>query len=504
MIQGRWHRRRHGSIQAAYAVGAVVAALACIASCGRDAPPRTENLSSATLRLGVSQVQSSLNNPLAGLRQLIQLLTVESLVRLDNDGRLLPQLADRWALTDGGRSVVVTLKSGVKFHDGSPVNPQTLSDVLRDALRGTTGPLFEDIDHIRVAGADAVEIGFKRPSPLLLESLEVVVKKPGQAIVATGPFIVAVDKPTELRANADYYLGPANIREVQIVTFPSVRTAWAELLRNRIDMLYEVGLDAFDSLQNSTNVAVFTYIRHYQFLIAFNTEQPVFRSSKLRRALNLAIDRQDLVRQALGGHGVASSTPINGQYWALASDAATFPFDPQQAAAALGGARVRFTCLVPTDQIYERIALHVKRQLSAVGVEMTVRSVTQDELFEAERARKYDAVLTEGISGPSVLRLYQVWNSKSELNLGGFGNASVDKALERVRYAETETDFRQRVGALQQAFVDDPPAIFLAWSERLRAISKRFVVPTPPPGRDVLATVRLWTPRTDERVASRN
>src|SRR5262245_39987074 len=242
MIQGRW-RRRTGSVQPACAVGAVLTALAYAVACGRDASPGTNTASTAVLRLGVSQIQSSLNNPLAGLRQLIQLLTVESLVRLDNDGRLLPQLADRWELADGGKSLIVTLKTGVKFHDGSPVNPQTVTAVLRDGLRSTTGRLFEDIDHVRVSGADVIEIGFRRPSPLLLESLEVVVKKPGQTIVGTGPYTVEADKPTELRANADYYLGPANIREVQIVTFPSVRTAWAELLRNRIDMLYEVGLD---------------------------------------------------------------------------------------------------------------------------------------------------------------------------------------------------------------------------------------------------------------------
>jgi peptide/nickel transport system substrate-binding protein len=503
MIHGPW-QRRDGPIPPAYAMGAVLTALACVGSCGRDAPPGPPPSSAAVLRLGVSQVQSSLTNPQVGLRQLNQLLTVESLVRLDNDGRMQPQLAEKWALADGGRSLVVTLKAGVKFHDGSPVNPETVTAVLKEGLRGTTGPLFADIDHVRVAGADSIEIGFRRPSPLLLESLEVPVKKPGPTIVSTGPFSVTPDKPTELRANAAYYLGPPNIREVQLVTFPSVRTAWAELLRNRIDMLYEVGLDAFDSLQNSTNVAVFAYIRHYQYVIAFNVQQPVFRSRALRRALNLAVDRQELVRQALGGHGLPSSAPIGAQYWALPSDAATFPFDPQNAAAALDGKPVRFTCLVPTDQIYERLALHVKRQLSAVGVEMIVQSVSSDQLFEAERERKYDAVLVEAISAPSVLRLYQVWHSTSELNLGGFGNATVDKALEGVRYAENERDFRQGVGALQQAFVDDPPAIFLGWSERLRAVSKRFIVPTPAPGRDVLATVRLWTPRTDERVASRN
>ena len=38
--------------------------------------------------------------------------------------------------------------------------------------------------------------------------------------------------------------------------------------------------------------------------------------------------------------------------------------------------------------------------------------------------------------------------------------------------------------------MDDPPAIFLAWSERARAVSNRFVVPPPEAGRDVLSTLR--------------
>ena len=45
--------------------------------------------------------------------------------------------------------------------------------------------------------------------------------------------------------------------------------------------------------------------------------------------------------------------------------------------------------------------------------------------------------------------------------------------------------------------MDDPPAIFLAWSERARAVSKRFDVPPPKPGRDILGTLRLWKPAGD-------
>jgi len=63
-----------------------------------------------------------------------------------------------------------------------------------------------------------------------------------------------------------------------------------------------------------------------------------------------------------------------------------------------------------------------------------------------------------------------------------------------VRYAASDDDNLNGITAFQQAVDDDPPAIFLAWMERARAVSKRFVVPAAEPGRDVLSTLRLWKP----------
>jgi hypothetical protein len=89
-------------------------------------------------------------------------------------------------------------------------------------------------------------------------------------------------------------------------------------------------------------------------------------------------------------------------------------------------------------------------------------------------------------------------------NPGTFGNATVDAVFDRVRYAENEIGYRQAVGQVQKALEDDPPAIFLAFSERARAVSKRFVVPSEP-GRDIIGPgVRLWTRANDERRTSRN
>jgi ABC-type transport system substrate-binding protein len=225
----------------------------------------------------------------------------------------------------------------------------------------------------------------------------------------------------------------------------------------------------------------------------------------------MAVNRDTLVERALNGHAIPSSGPVWPRYWALGTQPSLVQFDPAQAAQMItagrhGGAghMLRFTCLTLTDAPYERLALELKRQLQAVGVEMDVRAMAANELFEAERAKKFDAVLIDTISGPTVLRVYYAWHSRSEGNQGGFGNATVDSAFDRVLGAEDEAAYRQAVDGLEQAFRDDPPAMFLAWEQRARAISKRFAVPPPEAGRDVLLSMRLWTPRNDERIASRN
>jgi peptide/nickel transport system substrate-binding protein len=477
-------------------MGALVAAGSC-----RGLEKATGQSPAAVLRVGLGQAPT---NPQNGVRQITMNLSVESLGRLAEDGRVEPQLADKWTLGRDGRSLTVTLKHGVSFHDGSPVNARTVSPLLPAAMKTFAGPVFDDIESITPGGDDAIEMRFRKPSPLLLEALEVQIRKPGAAIISTGAFMSDPASPNVLRANAGYYGGRPQLVEVDISSYPSVRTAWAELLRNRIDMLYEVGPDALDSLESSTNIAVFKFTRRYQYAIILNTNAPALRSSAVRRALNLGIDRDQLVRRALNAHGLPSSSPVWPRYWAADASMMALDFDAEQAATLLKSAHVRFTCDVPSDQLYERVALEAKRQLAAVGVDMEVRPATQDEIFERQRTGKFEALLFEVISGPTMLRPYQLWHSKGAQNPGSLGNATVDAAFDRVRQADDEAQFKAAVAGVQQAFRDDPPALFLVWTERARAVSQRFAVPEPEPGADVLRTLRMWTPRNDRTFANRN
>jgi len=501
------HRGRSCLWIAALSVAGFVA-VAASGCTGHDVSRSGEG--SAVLRVGLPLPGLSSSNPGNGVRQLAQILSVEGLARLGEDGRPEPALAETWTAANNGRSYLVRLKPSVKFHDGTPLTTEILSGVLPGALRQTFGPIADDVEQVTPVDARTVEIRFRRPSPFLFEALEAGIRKPGSSF-GTGQFVPLPNSNSALRANPDYYGGQPLIHEIQVETFPAVRTAWAKMLRNELDMLWEVGPDALSSLEHSANVSVFTFTRRYQYVVALNTQSAVLRPVAVRRALNMAIDRSKLVAAALNGHGVPSSSPVWPRYWALERSAQqSNPYDPARAAQLLNSdhrtgakrAAVRFKLLIASDAVYERIALEVKRQLEDVGIEMDLEAVSQDQQFDRLQHGRYEAVLIDAISGPTLLRPYGFWHSQMPGNSGTFGNAAVDAAFDAVREAQDESAYRVAVANLVRTSQDDPPGVFLAWSVRARAISTRFDVQSEE-GRDVLSTVRFWKP-TGAQQARRN
>jgi peptide/nickel transport system substrate-binding protein len=461
-------------------------------------PPQAET----TLRVGIGGLP--LLAPQAGLRQVVGNLSLEGLVNFTQDGRPRPFVAESWTTTPDGLTLTLQLHRQAKFHDGSPVTASAVVPILRDALPKAMGSAFEDIGEILAIDDTHIRFLLRQPAPLVIEALETLIQKPGKNSVSVGPYVPTTSaSPLELKANTDYYLGRPAIDRILVTSYPSVRTAWAELLRGNLDMLYEVNMDALDSLESSSSVAVFSYVRHYQYLIMFGSRAPVFKSPGIRRELNAVIDRDALVREGLNGHGIASSGPVPPRHWALGRDVRKLAFDAKLASN-LEGRHLRFTCLVPADSVYERVALAVKRQLAAASVDMQVKEVTQDQLVEAMERNDFEALLVDSVSGPSLFRSYQRWHSGSPFSLKAIDSSLIDAALDRIRHASSDDEYRAGVTAFQQAIVDDPPAIFLAWGERARAVSRRFDVPAAEDGRDVLATLRLWRPKTDQRAANRN
>ena len=156
------------------------------------------------------------------------------------------------------------------------------------------------------------------------------------------------------------------------------------------------------------------------------------------------------------------------------------------------GQSITLRCLVG-DTTYERTAIAIQRQLQSVGVHLELLMPDAEAAMKAFESGDFDIALIEVASAPNLLRPYLFWSSKGPYNYGGYSSAPVDAAFDAIRQAVDDDAYRKGVADLQRAIADDPPAMFIAWTERARAVSTAFQVPVEP-GRDPLATLRLWKP----------
>ena len=458
--------------------------------------------------------ESRLDTAESGIRQPAQYLSHEGLTLINADGRAVPGLAREWVWENNGLTLRVLLREEVKLHDGSSLTAETVVNALRTVVSRPQNqllyPSFANIRTVRADGDLTVVLDLARPAAFLPEDLSLRLGV-GPDNLGTGAFrIINADaQAIELERFDDYHGGKASIERVVIRAFPTLRTAWTSLLRGEVDMVSNVPPDAIEFI-SSDDVQMLEFARPFQFMVAFNSQSAPFKSSPVRRALNLAIDREAVVARVLQGKGVPSTGPISPQHWAYDRSIPGYVFDPGQAQSMLdaaglrvaargdrSGERFSFVCLIPAGfALVERVALEVQRQLYNIGVDVQFEVLPIAEFDARVREGRFQAMLIDMVSAPGISRSQMFWRSAKEirgLNVFGYENTEAERLFKLLSESTNEAAVRSATSRLQRVFLDDPPALFLAWTQGSRAVRRQFTV-VEEAGRDPLYTVWRWTP----------
>jgi peptide/nickel transport system substrate-binding protein len=371
-------------------------------------------------------------------------------------------------------------------------------------------PGLGDIVAIKVGGKLELVITVRKRSTFLLGDLSVPIDRlrSGKEPVGTGPFVMTHASPNEIVMSrfSDYYLGSPHVQQIIWKPYPALRTAWAGMMRGEIDFLYEVGHESVEFVQGESSVNTFVFPRPYVMGVLFNSSRGPVADARIRRALNFAVNRQLILEQMLRNRGSVADTAVRPEHWAYDPNIIGYTYDPARALAILDAsgnppkvsravsvnpARVQFTCLLLENlALWERMALLVQKQLFEIGVDMKLESVSTTVFNDRVARGDFDAIFLE-LSGVSMSRAYNYWHSASPGNAFGYRNPSVDEALDAIRRAPDDDTYRAAVSQLQRSMIANPPAIFLAWSQTARAVSRRFRVPSAP-NTDILGSVRSW------------
>ena len=434
----------------------------------------------------VSSLDPQLNNN-AGDRS-VDMFFFDLLVN-NNDNALQPGLAESWRST-GPLVWEFTLRQGVKWHDGVEL---TADDVLFSYQRAPNVPgsvasfagYLRTVEKIEVTGRYGLRITTKEPNPNLplnLASVHIVSRHVGQAaasedynsgkaLVGTGPFRFVSYTPGSrvvMRRNDEFWGRKsiwANV-DYRYVGNPAARTA--ALLAGDVDVIDKVSVADVAKLRESPAVKVFAYpgLRVMVLQPGFTAgpnryvtgadgkplEKNPMLDVRVRRALNMAINRQALAERLLQGTANAASQWMPEGTFGYDKSIAMPAFDPEGAKKLLADAGYPqgfgLVMHVPADRYVagSETAQAVAQMWSRIGVRTTIETLTWT--VYASRVTKSEFAMTmiawgngTGEASYGLLNIIATQDAakgQGVSNWGHYSNAAVDRALDEATSAFDE------------------------------------------------------------------
>lgn len=326
----------------------------------------------------------------------------EGLVRFGPEGGIEPALATEWKRLDD-RTMQFKLRRGVVFHDGEPFKADSVKFSIERYLDPATGfPAFgyiNSLDHVDVIDDYTVNVVTKYSDGLLLNRLAgfimiVPLSYRGRAPeflrehpVGTGAFHLnrwEHGRQLVLDANPDYWrLGFPKASQLVFRFLPYDRQIEA-LLKGDVDVLTNVPGTRTLDVQQSTGAYVVKKPSLYTMAGNFNLSRKPLSDKRVREALNLAVDREELIRYDIFGNGLPIATLGLPDEFGTDASLKPYPYDIEKAKALLSqaGYGKGFSLKALLKVNAERTGRILAKQLSRIGVKLEFTLVTDAELFE--------------------------------------------------------------------------------------------------------------------------
>lgn len=313
-----------------------------------------------------------------------------------------PLLAETWTWLDP-TTLELTLRKGVKFHDGREFGAQDVADTLNHVARPDSGMqirvIVDWIKNVEVVAPDKVRIHAKTPTPAALEFLSGTTpiyprghyesaptvpapdgktRRDWGAVkpICTGPYILKDHKPGQsvtLTKNPNYFAGsPKGKPQIGTIVYRTIKdaeTQVAELLTGGVDWIWGVPPENAKQLGAMPNVVVKSAATMRMSFLSLDaagrTGDTPLKDVRVRRAIFHAIDREAIAKNLVGeGAAVQKSLCVPVQF-GCTTDVPDYPYDPAKAKALLaeaGHPNLSIPFYAYRDRPYSEAVLNYLRQ----------------------------------------------------------------------------------------------------------------------------------------------
>jgi len=261
-----------------------------------------------------------------------------------------PGLATKWETPDPN-TWVFTLRSGVKFHDGTPLTSRDVKASV-DRMIAQPGPLAPL--WTAVAGTDApsdttVRIRTKTPLGTMPANLSLTSILPADKMntagffnkpIGSGPFSVSSYRPQGdlvLAANTAYWGTPPGVKTLTFRDIPEVASRVTALINGEIDLTYALPPDQIASLQSNNTLRIQSTPSYRYYFIWMNIKREPFTDVRVRQALTYAVDVPTILNTLLKGSAQRMTAPIPSTVFGYAPQR-PYAYDPAKAKQLLAAA----------------------------------------------------------------------------------------------------------------------------------------------------------------------
>lgn len=412
-------------------------------------------------------------------------------VTLDHSYSVLPDLAQAWEISEDGLTITFHLVETAKWHDGTPLTSADVKytiEMIVATASSSAASLLSAIESVDAVDDFTAVFHLKQPSASLLpflgwygtfilpahiyEGTDWATNPANQSPIGTGPYKFGsyeAGTRIELDANLEYWgEGPFTDKLVFSI-IPDANTALQAFLNGETDvMLNNPPLTEVTNIEATDGVLVKALSLPSYYYFGFNVTGQYTSDPEVRKAISQSLDRDQIVKTALGGYGDVAKTYYPPQIaWAANTDAdAAVPaYDPEAAKAVLDAkfpvnGDYRFKLVIPyftASPEYGDICTVAKEQLKAVNIDVELVALEIGAWSERMSSGDFDMGMLAGLQGPDPDNLKIRVGTGGSVNFWNYSNPEVDQLLSEGGTTTDEASRAEKYWAVQKIMATDVP-----------------------------------------------
>ena len=409
-------------------------------------------------------------------------LLYNTLVRLDTDFSVKPELAESWRYENEGLRLVLKLRPGVKFQDGTPVDAEAVKwnfdwRLNPDAKSPQRPALAASIQAVTVLDPLTVAVDTKVADPGLLGLLgqrEGYIVSPtavqklgddfGNQPVGSGPFILREwvrGNQLVVERNPSYWeAGKPYLDRIVMQNIAGSVVGLQRLRTGELDLIPTLTAQDALPLRNSRDIKLDRAPANRWYSLQWQIDKPPFDNPLLRRAIAHAIDRKKLVDIIMLGQAPIAESPTPEGLWWQSPEVKSLPYDPVKARELLKEAGypngLSIAMASPQRTPDSQISEVIQDQLKAVGITVTLEPVSNAEFYPRTVRRQINFTPMNWTQRPDPDGLFRfLFYTNAAQNSTGYSNKELDSLLDQAR-ALTDINARKPLYTkAQQIIVDD-------------------------------------------------